>query len=114
MNKKLINVVKGDIESAITQGTYSRNTQYNSNIEFDTAKKQILLDGQPYSATKIGTITEYQESTPIAVGDTYDQAISKLIKIIKDNERVLAEALTELHYSKPDIDRDTDYEQIND
>ena len=53
MNKKLINVVKGDIESAITQGTYSRNTQYNSNIEFDTTKKQILLDGQPYSATKI-------------------------------------------------------------
>ena len=50
----------------------------------------------------VAYITEYGTSTPVAVGDTHDEAISKLIKIINDNEFVTAAALTDLAESIPD------------
>jgi len=39
MNKKLINVVKGDINTALENGNYNRNTTYQTNIEFNTPTK---------------------------------------------------------------------------
>lgn len=52
---------------------------------------------------KIQAITTYQTSTPVAVNDTHDQAISKLIKIIADNEATTAASLTNLDTTKADI-----------
>lgn len=57
MNKKLINIVKGDIKSAIKQGNYNREVNRHSNIEFDTESKQILLDGVAYSNPSMVTLT---------------------------------------------------------
>lgn len=57
-NKKIINIVKGDIESALEQETYIRNTDKYSNIEFDTQKQQILLDGVPYSNPQNGDVVK--------------------------------------------------------
>ena len=49
---------------------------------------------------KVQSITTYQTSTPVAVNDTHDQAISKLIKIIEDNEYTTAAALDDLENDK--------------
>ena len=57
MNKKLINVVKGDINAALKNGNYNRNTTYQTNIEFNTPTKQILLDGIPYSSPLLTKVT---------------------------------------------------------
>lgn len=57
MNKKLINVVKGDINTAIQNGNYTRNTDTQTNIEFNTPTKQILLDGVPYSNSPLTKVT---------------------------------------------------------
>ena len=48
-NKKIINIVKGDINAAIDAGTYVRDVNNYANIEFDTKDKQILLDGVQYT-----------------------------------------------------------------
>lgn len=45
----------------------------------------------------VAYITEYDTSTPVIVGDTHDEAISKLIKIIDDNEYVTARAINALN-----------------
>lgn len=50
----------------------------------------------------IQEITTYQTSTPLAVGDTHDEALSKLVKIIDDNETTTARALTDLNDNKQD------------
>ena len=50
----------------------------------------------------IQEITTYQSSTPLAVGDTHDEALSKLVKIIDDNETTTARALTDLNDNKQD------------
>lgn len=70
-NRKLINIVKGDIKKAIDQGSYARNTERNSNIEFDTKNKQILLDGVPYS-------------NPLMVETTYNE-----LKTLRDNSQLV-------------------------
>lgn len=56
----------------------------------------------------IQSLTTYQSSTPLAVGDTHDQAFSKLSKIIDDNEIVTARALTDLNDTKQDEIEDLD------
>ena len=66
--------------------------------ETDTTSKAFIKN------KSIKTLTEYEESTPIAVGDTYDQAFSKINKIIEENERTTSEALTELNDTKVDKD----------
>lgn len=70
-NRKLINIVKGDIQNAINNGDYARNTERNSNIEFDTKNKQILLDGVPYS-------------NPLMVETTYNE-----LKTLRDNSQLV-------------------------
>lgn len=70
-NRKLINIVKGDIQNAINNGDYARNTEKNSNIEFDTKNKQILLDGVPYS-------------NPLLVETTYNE-----LKTLRDNSQLV-------------------------
>lgn len=57
---------------------------------------------------KIQALTTYQSSTPLAVGDTHDQALSKLSKIIDDNEIITARALTDLNDTKQDEIEDLD------
>ena len=57
---------------------------------------------------KIQALTTYQSSTPLAVGDTHDQALSKLSKIIDDNEIITARALTDLNDAKQDEIEDLD------
>ena len=56
----------------------------------------------------IQSLTTYQSSTPLAVGDTHDQALSKLSKIIDDNEIITARALTDLNDTKQDEIDDLD------
>lgn len=70
-NRKLINIVKGDIKKAIDQGSYARNTERNSNIEFDTKNKQILLDGVPYT-------------NPLMVETTYNE-----LRNLRDNNELI-------------------------
>jgi len=70
-NRKLINIIKGDIQNAINNGNYTRNTEKNSNIEFDTKNKQILLDGVPYS-------------NPLMVETTYNE-----LKTLRDNSQLI-------------------------
>lgn len=50
----------------------------------------------------VSYLTYYETSTPVAVGDTHDEAISKIVKIINDNEYVTAAAITDLAESIPD------------
>lgn len=75
MDKKLINIVKGDINTAIQNGSYNRNTAYQTNIEFNTPTKQILLDGVPYSNPSLTKVT-WQE-----------------LKDLRDNNRLIAGSL---------------------
>ena len=88
----------------------------NNVLTFDTTPtansvNPVTSDGiKTYvdNGDKIQTLTTYQSSTPLAVGDTHDQALSKLSKIIDDNEIVTARALTDLNDTKQDEIEDLD------
>lgn len=76
MDKKLINIVKGDINTAIQNGSYNRNTAYQTNIEFNTPTKQILLDGDPYSNPSLTKVTwqelkDLRDNNKLVAGSFY-------------------------------------------
>lgn len=74
-DKKLINIVKGDIRSAIKNGEYERSTEYQANIEFDTKSKQILLDGVAYSNSLIevtwNELKDLRDNAQLTPGSCY-------------------------------------------
>ena len=68
--------------------------------ETGTDSNQIATTEFVQDALSIQNITEYQDTSFVAVGDTYDQAISKLIKIIEDDEYIVADGFNKLNITK--------------
>ena len=119
-------LTEGDADNFITSVWYDitnkivKKQDYDGNVSnvltFDTTPtansvNPVTSDGiKTYvdNGDKIQTLTTYQSSTPLAVGDTHDQALSKLSKIIDDNEIVTARALTDLNDTKQDEIEDLD------
>ena len=56
----------------------------------------------------IKSITEYTESIDISVGDTHDEAFSKIRKVINSNEKVVAAALNDLNDRLLDVTDEVD------
>lgn len=76
--------------------TFDNTPTANSNNPVKSGGIKTYVD----NGDKVQSITTYQTSTPVAVNDTHDQAISKLIKIIEDNEYTTAAALDDLENDK--------------
>lgn len=106
-----LNRIIEDNELTIARALSELNEKVDSGImEFDdvpteSSENPVTSDGiKTYvdDSVKIQELTDYEESTPLAVGDTHDEAISKLNKIIEDNEFAVSFALNELNTTKQD------------
>lgn len=105
-----VKFAKGNITGS--ESTYIRN-EIDGTIEFNhgnidsktgqVENHEILLNGVPYSQTQITELPTQEDSTRIAVGDSINTAFSKLDKIIKDNELVVAAALNDLNDRKVNL-----------
>lgn len=76
------------------------NTSTTYTIVIDNVDTVTLILNQ--LSNSIQSITEYTQSIDVSVNDSYDTAISKLRKIIIDNEYISAAALNDLNVRKLD------------